>query len=165
VVAVDEGPQIWIESVAFSGNPSIPDDELLDGLYTQPRRFFGWLETGHLDEAELQIDLMRISSVYFDRGYVNVKVFPPKIAEVGDKLSIEIAIEEGDQYRLGRVSVVSDRGLPPLKSVQGEIFSRSRLGEDMETLRRHFGEGTVVTPITDIDNEKRIVHVTFEVSR
>ena len=57
-----------------------------------------------------QRDLLLIQAHYWDRGYVQVKVANPLVELSPDKQSmyITISIEEGPQYRLGKVDVTGE---------------------------------------------------------
>jgi outer membrane protein insertion porin family len=65
---------------------------------------------GTYREDVFQRDLLLIQAHYWDRGYVQVKVGNPLVELSPDKQSmyITISIEEGPQYRLGKVDVTGD---------------------------------------------------------
>ena len=94
-----------------------------------------------------------------------MKILEPVVRESDGGLEVEFHIEEGEPFHIGRVSVKSDRAVPALKTRGGQLFNRSRISEDLGVLQAHFGNDVTVSPRTEIDAERRIVHLTFDVTR
>ncbi len=112
------------------------------------------------DEAEIQVDELRISAEYWDRGYANVHVGAHRVVRTGSKLRVEVPITEGEIYRIGTISMPAVRGLAlPIKP--GDIFSRTKIADARELITKHIGADTVY-PMTKIDTERKTIDLTFE---
>jgi len=173
---VNEKAKVVVKEVRFLGNRRLSADTLKASMLTQEGgllSLFG--SSGTYREDMFQRDLAVLSGVYLDQGYINAKIGKPSIALSPDKreLYITIPVEEGEQYTIGKLTFAGQLlGEEPrlhglLQSRTGELFARSRIGADL------FAVGDVykdlgyayanVTPLTNLDPEKRIVDVAFEV--
>lgn len=152
-VAVDPGPKVTVGALAFPGRRALPEAVLVKAMT-------GYKRGGIYDEAALQIDELRISAEYWDRGYAQVRVGSHEVVRDGATLRIEIPITEGDIYRIGTISAPYARRLAlPVKS--GDIFSRTKIADARELIAKHIGADYVL-PLTHVDLETRTVSLTFE---
>ena len=152
-IAVEPGPKVTVGSVAFPGRRSVPEKVLVKAMT-------GYKPGGLYDEAALQIDELRISAEYWDRGYANVHVGSHRVVRTGTKLRIEVPITEGDVYKIRRITMPYVRGLAlPIKS--GDIFSRTKIADARELITKHLG-ASVVYPMTKLDADAKTIDITFE---
>lgn len=151
--------------------------------------------SGTYKDDIFQRDQMLIRAFYYDKGYINVSLSRPHVVLSPDRryMYITINVSEGKQYSIGTIDFKGDLlGKPELekkakagdkaalealkapyfkrlKTVSGKLFSRSNLGEDIvaiTNLYKNRGYAFAnVTPLTNIDMDKRIVHLTFEVEK
>ena len=152
-VAVEPGPQVTVDSIAFPGRRAVPASVLVKAMT-------GYQRGGLYDEAALQIDELRVSAEYWDRGYANVRVGSHKVVRTGTKLRIEIPITEGDLYRIGSIRAPYARGLA-LPIQRGDLFSRTKIADARDLVAKHLGASHVV-PLTKIDVDRRTIDLTFE---
>ncbi len=105
-----EGPKGYIKKIVFKGNKKIKSSELRKVMQTKQRNIFSIItKTGRLDEDILKNDLQIVTAYYVDHGYLEAKVFEPRI-DLSDptRIKIEIEISEGPQYRVGEVDFKGD---------------------------------------------------------
>lgn len=175
---VRENTKVDVRRITFVGNQQAPERELRAAMLTREGDMFSLLtSSGTYREDAFQRDLLLIQSWYWDRGFIDVKIGEPLMELSQDKKSlfITIPIEEGTRYRLGKVDVVGELLEPKrdyldrLSVKPGQIFNRSKLTQDMQVLMDSFkdrGYAYVnVTPLTDKNDEERIVNLTFDVQR
>ena len=175
---VEENAKVEIRRINLIGNQYISDEELKGSIGTQEGGFFSFLtSSGTYQESAFERDLLIMTSLYYDRGYINVKLSPPQIVLSADKryMYITIHIEEGQRYRIGKLDVSGDLLWPKqellaaIKVKADQFFSRSRLGRDVIKLTDRYkdrGYAYVnVTPLTNIDAERRIVDLTLDVQK
>ena len=121
----------------------------------------------------LAIDLLRIAAFYYDRGYLNVRHDEPAItlSSDGTRLSVQISIEEGAQYRIGKLSFKGPRPAtypPVVKRKVGDVFNRSQMMADLraiEKLHADQGEQVSVVPLTQLFPAKQRVDVELQVTK
>lgn len=164
---VDAGPSAHLKNVVFTGNAAISTAKLLQTI--------DWSDPVYR-EKDAAVSLLRITAIYYDKGFVDCRIHPPLVEFSDDETSVNLVvrIEENEAYRLGTISVSGDeilaaRDLDRLKSKKGAVFNRSLLLTDMERLRRSAvedgrGQDVQVIPITHVDKDKRIIDLTYQIS-
>ena len=175
---VAEHAKVEVRRVNFVGNRAIPDAQLRDVITTREGNLLSFLTSaGTYREDVFQRDLLLIQAHYWDRGYVQVKVANPLVELSPDKQSmyITITVEEGPQYRLGRVDVTGELLAPRevfLERVSvktGEIFNRSKLSDDLQKLTDYYKDRGYAyvnaTPTTPVNEKTRTVDVMFEIQK
>jgi len=175
---INESAKVQVRRIRFFGNRMIDSDTLRTGLATKEGDLLSFLtDSGTYRADAFQVDLLRISSHYFDNGYINVKLETPDIEISSDRrhLYISVSIDEGEQYYVGKIDFSGDiegkkellAGL--IETEDGAVFNRSKLGQDLLRIKTHYeDEGYAyanITPVTSIDAEKRTISVTFDVQR
>jgi len=178
IFTIKENAKVVIRSIKFIGNKSIAADELRSVMGTQEGGYFSWItSSGTYQEDAFERDLLLITSLYYDKGFINVKLSRPQVVLSPDKryMYIAIHVEEGLQYTIGKLDMRGDL-LWPRKELMGrltvkakEIFNRSKLQKDiMALVERYRDRGYAyanITPLTSIDSDKRIVDLTFDVQK
>lgn len=158
------GPERRVARLRFRGNAAVGSWELRQAMHTGTSRLN--VPGGPYRPDALDQNLERWQALYYDRGFIEVRI-TPRVVEHDGGYDLRIDIDEGKQFRLGRVVI---RG-PRLASVaryrkllgvaQGEIFSRSKLAEGLRhigTLHEERGKPELaVAPEVDIDRERRTV--------
>jgi outer membrane protein insertion porin family len=176
-IRVKKGPVFRIERIQFRGNRKVASADLLAVMGLKERR--GKTPGSMFDRQVLQMDMLRISSLYYEQGMINARVGVPVEEETGEPgaLVLTIPVEEGDVFHLGEISfsgvlVTSEnekkyRAL--LQTKPGQIFVRSRLQADMQRindLHRKQGRGDLfVSPLTSIDTERLVIDINFHIEQ
>lgn len=173
--SVKEGDKVLIKKISFEGNKVFSPRKLRKQMETKEKWFLSWITgSGAYKEEVLKNDVNRIADLYYNKGYVNVKVGEPQVTLLPDKsgLLVNIGITEGDQFRTGSVDFKGDlleskdvlQSKVKLKS--GEIFSREVLRGDVFTLTDVYADKgyafTNVSPLSKIDQEKKTVDITYD---
>ncbi len=173
-----ENAKVEVRNIRFVGNRNLDSDLLKTGLITQEGSLLSFLtQAGTYRKDAFQVDLLRISSHYFDNGYINVKVDTPDIEISPDRkhIYITIRIEEGEQFSVGKIDFSGDlldskeELFERVDLEQDTVFNRSTLGQDLLKLKtRYEDDGYAyanITPVTSIDAEKRLIDITFDVQK
>ncbi len=175
-VTIEEGEKIKIDEIRFVGAKSFDDDDLKDFMETEETGLFSFInESGIYKKDVLKVDVLRLEAFYQDNGYIRVRVYEPQI-EVNreDKeIYIEIKIEEGLQYKFGKITVqdvgdFSGQDLQEgLKSKPGAVYNISLLREDILNITEKFSEKgfayTDVNPKAAINDETRTVDLNIQI--
>ena len=175
---IKEGDKVLISTIRFDGNKAFSDSKLKGNMETKEKWFFSWLTgAGTYKEEVLKNDALLLSDYYLNNGFVNIKVGEPVVKLNDDKtaLSVTIGITEGEQYRVGAIGFKGELLDPEadlrkkLKSEPGEVFNRSVLRTDIGTLTDVYGDKgyafATINPLTHLDNEKKIIDMTFDVDK
>jgi outer membrane protein insertion porin family len=177
---VDEGRKLKLRTIAFEGNHAFDDDELREGFRTKTWHWYSyatsWFDrSGTYSEPLFLQDLNGVNKKYGDAGYLQVEIGEPRVVPSPDGIDVTVEIEEGRQFRVGRLTVVGDETvdvdalLPLLRLEQGEIFNRSWLSDDKQALEEHYADRgyyfASVNPRTGIPPDREEVDVAFEIRK
>ena len=175
---VHENSKVEVRRVNFTGNQHVTDQELREVMLTQAGDLFSALtSSGTYREDVFQRDLTLIQGYYFDRGFISVKVAEPRLELSADKRSlyISIAIDEGEQYRIGSIEMKGDLLeksevlLSRLQVKPGEIFNRSKVAQDVQAIADYYKDKGYAyvnsTPETTVNEKQRTVSLFFDIQK
>jgi outer membrane protein insertion porin family len=138
---IEEGEKVFVKSISFEGNTSYDDDKLKKLMKTKEKGFFSWLtSSGDLDLEALEQDMAGIAAFYHNHGYIQAKVGEPELSDDENSIYISVKIEEGAQFKVGKVSIEGDLIQPEeellekIKISQQEVFNREVIREDILAL-------------------------------
>lgn len=148
---IKENKPLKIKLIKFTGNSAFSDKQLRKKIRTKEKGIFSLISgSGKLEDEKLNTDIQMLRYHYLDNGYLNVKIGDPEITMSGDKqgITISIPVEEGDQYKVGRVTVDGDILTTPneilgqLKqgSDKKRLYRKSLEMQDLKTLERIYGD-------------------------
>jgi outer membrane protein insertion porin family len=193
---VKEGPKVKVGKIKFEGNKNIKTRILraamknLRPIGVPHSIFLENIFAKTYDATKLEEDTERVRAEYQNRGYFKVVVRDPKteIRDTGHKgfhipllqhgagkgVDITMPIEEGDKYRLGKITfknnkaiqnVAALRSLFPIKD--GDIFSREKVAKGLENLRKAYGTQGFINftsvPGTTFDDDKKLAFLEIDV--
>ncbi|MFP4475356.1 MAG: outer membrane protein assembly factor BamA [Desulfatibacillaceae bacterium] len=135
---IEEGQKVQIKEIAFKGNEAFEDKKLRKIMKTSEKGLFSWFtESGSLNREDLDQDVNRISAFYHNHGYIDVTVGEPAIDIRDEWIYITIRVQEGPQYKVGKVDVAGDlirprdQLLEKLKISGEETFNREVVRSDV----------------------------------
>ncbi len=105
-ITVDEGPKFAIEKIAFAGNLSVKDKDLLALMVTH-KKGFPVLRPGHLVDEDLNGDVSAILGYYQTRGWINARIDKPRVTDgsAPGRLVVTVPIVEGPRAVVAQVHV------------------------------------------------------------
>lgn len=177
-IRITEGEKILVKRVTFVGNRAIEPWELKNVMETKESNLISFITgTGIYQRETLRNDLRRLEAFYQTRGFLRVEISEPdvRVDPKAKGIFITIAVKEQEQYRVGRLQVAGDdlftaaelKGL--MKLQEGEIFDRSQLSNDILRITDRYTERGYafadILPLTNIDQEKRMVNIDIQVDR
>ena len=193
---IKEGPKVKVGRIRFRGNKHVPDRTLraamknLKPIGIPHSIFLENLFAKTYDATKLEEDTERVRAEYQNRGYFKVLVDDPKTEihdtghtgfhipwiqpGAGKSVDILMPIEEGDRYRLGKITFKNNKAISNVNALRslfpmkdGEIFSREKIAKGMENLRKAYGTAGYINfttvPDTSFDDEKKLVNLAFDV--
>jgi outer membrane protein insertion porin family len=175
---VAESEKAFVKKISFTGNKKFSSSKLRGLMKVSEKGMFSiFTGSGVLDEEALEDDRKRIEGFYYDNGYVRVKVGVPQIDVSKDRktIKINISIDEGSLYKIGKIDFTGDVIFPKaelakaLKSKPGNTFRASLYQGDVLTLSdRYQDKGYAfceVTPLSEIDDNARTLSIVYEISK
>lgn len=95
--SISEGPVYSVASVDVAGNKLYQTADLIPVFQLEAGQTYSL--------ADMKIDLETIADYYGSRGYADAKVTPRIDKKAGGQLAITYAIEEGNQFKVGKISI------------------------------------------------------------
>jgi len=129
VFEIKEGDKLAVRQIQFTGNSAYVSNKLKGVIKTGEANFLSFLLGNDIYDADrIEADLDLIRRFYRAHGYADVRVRSVASYQADKKgVVVTYAIEEGQQYRLGRVDIASS-----LKSVDAaglRSYLRTQAGE------------------------------------
>lgn len=175
VFKIQENDKVKVKKVTFLGNRKLKDGYLKDRMGTNEGGFFSFLSgSGSYKQETFDRDTQMLRFLYFNEGYVQVKIDRPQVYVTPDKknIYITIRIDEGEQFDVGDIDFAGDILFPRDELNEGleinkrEIFSWEILQKDLSELQAKYGDlgyaFANVIPRTRINEKDRKVDITFE---
>ncbi len=139
--AIEEGKKLKLQSVGFEGNTAFTDEELSKKVRTKPKALY--LFRRKFDSEQFAKDIRALEYFYQQNGFLEAKIKEGdrKLVKDDRRLDVNFAIEEGPQYRLGKILIEGastfERSelLNPITVQRGEILDRPRLIQDLQDVR------------------------------
>lgn len=185
---IEEGEKFRIQRIEFEGNRVYGDKALKDIIKTAEKGVFMWIisSAGDLKPDVLQQDMARLTAYYHDHGYINAKIGEPEITygtppeATADEdqprgIFIKIKIEEGNQYKIGKISLAGDlidaeeTLREKLHITENTVFNRSALRMDLMRLSDLYSDQGYyyvdVYPDTAINDEDLTVDIVYRITQ
>ncbi|TQV61935.1 MAG: outer membrane protein assembly factor BamA [Sulfurovum sp.] len=152
VFNVNKGEKIYIKNIDFAGANNLSHSELQKALANKEEDIAGWLpglNNGVAKIDQLEYDSARLKDTYMQNGYLDAEVSDSlmRVDSGSYKADVSYKIKEGEQYRVGDVSIAS---LPDgvdkeelndsLKLLKGKVFNVNKMRTDIELIRDAVGD-------------------------
>jgi outer membrane protein insertion porin family len=202
VFKINEGPKVKVGKIIFVGNHAFSNRKLIRAMHhDRPYAIPLYITEINVlsktyDKDKLNEDLeVGIKGIYQDNGYFKVSIPDPTVENVdtdgyklgvplpfagkkpGKAVEITIHIEEGEQYHMGTLKIVSadpDKALSlkvealknlwPIK--KGEIFSADKVRKALKNYTAAYGEFGFIDftpePETEVDDATKTINVTLK---
>lgn len=127
IFLIREGPQTRVARVDFAGVRSYPENQLRRRLLTKPGEPF--------DPFALQLDTLRISELYQERGFRPWVVARAWRGDGADSVRarVEFEVDEGNRFRVGDLFVIHNP-----RAVEERLIRRELLLRTGDFYRRSF---------------------------
>jgi outer membrane protein insertion porin family len=186
---VEEGPKVRIGQIRFVGNKIFSDEELKGSMELNKERtlFTMFKSTDKYHKEKLDYDIeMNLKAFYKAHGYMYVQVGEPVtrifegprgsmpgLRKTKQQFYIEIPIDAGDQYRVGKLelkncdpfkceALVAQFGLKP-----GDVINNTRIKDTLEQLKKIYGAYGYInwTYLSEwkADHQNKTMDMTFDI--
>lgn len=141
-VNIDKGEKVKIKKITFDGNEKLADKKLRKAMKnTKQKNPIRILKRSKYVKDKYKEDLTSIIDKYKENGYRDARIISDSIIINNDKtISINIKLEEGEQYKFGKIdfvgnSVYTDKQLSSvLRIKEGSTYNgvelRKRIADD-----------------------------------
>ncbi len=176
LLVVAEKGKLYVREIKFEGNAAFSDKQLRNVMELKEKNLLSFITgTGIIKQEALERDAEKISAFYFNNGYIKARVGEPKVEVATKGIYVIIPIEEGPQFRVGKVDFRGDL-LEPAEVLRKNldiskisIYSREVIQKDLTTLSDFYADqgyaNADVTPMLRENDQDRTVDVTFDIRK
>lgn len=178
VFEINEGPPTYVRRINFVGNKIYSDDALRENLQTKEERWYRFLTSDDTyDPDRMNYDRELLRRFYLKNGYADFRVVS-SVAELSpdrESFFLTFTIEEGERYKLGKVSVKSaikdlkSEELEPVVQVldSGDWYNADEVESTIQSLTDYVGtKGYAfvdIRPVLTRHREDHTIDVLFDV--
>ncbi len=180
-----EHEPVTVRRITFVGNDHVADAELRDTMQTGNGGFFSFGSGGPYKQDVFERDVLMLSALYYDKGYLSVQIGTPRVMLTPDRqgIDISISIHEGPRYKIRQLRIYErdneGKEVEPLggrralrlmlKEQSGDYFNRAALIKELgavRTLYRDAGYANVeAEPETQLDPVHEEVDIVVPIRR
>nr|WP_244644650.1 outer membrane protein assembly factor BamA [Azorhizobium oxalatiphilum] len=177
VFEIKEGDKTGVKDIKFVGNKAFSDWRLKDVISTSVTNWLSFLKSTDVYDADrVNADQELLRRFYLKNGYADFRIVnaTAEMDPAGGGYIITITVDEGAQYKFGKVDVVSNiRDVPAsslrngLRMSDGQIYNAELVEKSVENLTIEVSKSgyafAQVRPRGDRDFQSKQINVTFVV--
>ncbi len=177
-INIHEGGVARIRGLRINGNRAYSDATLMKLLDSGTKSKYSLLSSRDKYAREKLVgDIDKLTAFYRDNGYLNFEVVSTQVSLAKDKKSvyINLNINEGDQYHVGKVKIIGNTGLTQneLRKLmalrEGQIFSQAKLAETRKNIQARLGKDgfafSRIGVLPQVDRVNKRVDLVFQADR
>lgn len=176
IIQIKEGNKILIKQINFIGNKNISDKKIKSYLFNKEQGLFSFFTgSGVYKKENLTKDIQVIRQIYFEHGYLEIKVTGPNISLSPNKdgLYISYTLSEGDVFLTGPIEFSGDLIIPKIELRKnlpleiGEKLTYSRLQQSLKMIQTKYGnKGYAFANVTPrFAYQDNTVHILFDIQK
>jgi len=174
---IKENNKIYVKTITFEGNEAYSSKELKNMMSSTEYTIFNFFnDSGMFKRDQLKLDANKISTYYFNNGFINSQVAEPEITQDEKGIYIKIKINEGKRFKFGKIEISGDSLLKPqaellasLKIKTGNYYDRESLTKDMDFLTESCNDegyaNADVNPKVNIRDKEQLVDIFFQLKK
>ncbi len=175
---ITENEKVIVKKITILGNKNITSGKIKSLLNTKEGDFFSFMGSGGSFKQEaFDVDMRLLNYLYYNEGYIQVKIDRPQVYVSPDKKSlfITIRLEEGLQYNVGKIDFDGDLLFPDtdlraaIEIDDSKVFVFEKMQKDLQKLTEKYGDlgyaFTNVIPKVRPNDKDRKVDITFEIDK
>ena len=141
---INRGEKVFIKKVNMCGVQNLKYKDFEPKIANKEAEWLPWMwgfNDGQLKLSDLPNDSARIKDVYMQNGYLDAQISAPFLKAYFDSYTatLSYSVDEGKQYKVGKVDITIPKGLKDIKELKnemvlqsGDVFDISRLRKDIK---------------------------------
>ena len=168
---MNEGKRANVKRILFTGNSKIRSYVLRKVMKQRTVNWLSWITgAGQYNPDDLESDIESLRKAYLDQGYLDVVVKQPEITMLNPKkIKIAIPIEEGKQYRIGKIDLSGVSLFPTnqvagvIKVHPGDVASVEQIDNSGQEVKDFYGGRGYIRSVVDYNMDVNIEKSTADV--
>ena len=179
VYEIKEGHPTYIENIDFENNKKFRSRTLRGELLSREHAWWRFMTQFDVyDEDRIQYDQQLLNQFYMRNGFLDFRITDVKgnFTENREYYSVKYTVDEGEQYRIGTVSIDNPFDDVPTKELdkaltisKKDIYNIDEIDATIEALRGavadHGYAFISVEPVTEKHDDTRTVDIKFEIKK
>lgn len=175
IFLIKEGDKTTIRSINFTGNNVYSSGRLRDVINTTESNWLSWLRNSDVyDPDRVNADQELLRRFYLKNGYADFRILSATVDldRKNNGFVLNFVLDEGPQYRFGKVDVLSNvRDLDPnvvrglIRGTSGEVYNAENVEKTVELITIELANRgyafAQVRPRGDRDFQGRLINVTY----
>lgn len=175
IFQINEGDKTTIRSINFTGNKVYSSARLRDVINTSQTNWLSWLRNSDVyDPDRVNADQELLRRFYLKNGYADFRILSATVdLDRGNKgFVLNFVVDEGPQYRFGKVDVLSnvrDLDVNAVRSLirgrSGEVYNAEQVEKTVELITIELANRgyafAQVRPRGDRDFQGRLINVLY----
>ncbi|MGL4766914.1 MAG: outer membrane protein assembly factor BamA [Formosimonas sp.] len=177
-LTINEGKYLKVKKIVIDGNSAVSDRKIRSVMALNKNGLFSWYsKDSRFAPERLTADLESIRNYYLDKGYLDfdfVSVDTPS-SEDGKGIQINLALKEGEQYRVNSIKLQGDTKDTPRAEIEklvkyktNAIYSRTEMGDIVRKIAKRLAQDgyalAKVEVLPNLDKSKHVVDVLIAVT-
>lgn len=176
ILNIREGSKLYVKKIQFEGNRSFKDKTLKGVMELKERSLISAITgSGVLKKELLERDAEKLAAFYYNHGFIKAKIGEPRVEVRAKGIYVTFPIDEGPQYKVGRVDFQGDLLEPPeklrekLSIVKEKYYSREKVQQDLTTLADLYADQGYaladIAPLLKENDETLTVDLIFDIQK
>ena len=170
-IVVNESKRANVKKIQFTGNTKIRAYVLRKVMKQRTVNWLSWITgAGQYNPDDLESDVESLRKAYLDQGYLDAVVKQPEITTSNPKkIRITIPIEEGKQYRIGKIELSGEslfstsQVFSVIKVHPGEVASMDQIDKSGQEVKDFYGSRGYIRSLVDYNMDVNIEKSTADV--
>jgi outer membrane protein insertion porin family len=175
IINIKENDRLYIKSITFEGNEAFTAKELKNMMTSTEYSLLHFMsDTDVLKRDLLKQDVGKLTSYYFNNGFINVQISEPEITHDKKWIYVKIKIEEGKRFKIGKVEISGDLLKKPreellkaLRTKEGSNYDREAVMKDIDLITSACNDeghaNADVTPKIDTKEKEQLANVDYNI--
>ncbi|KUG23448.1 outer membrane protein assembly factor yaet precursor [hydrocarbon metagenome] len=142
ILDIKENDRLYVKSITFDGNEAYSSKELKNMMSTSEAGLFRFItDSGLLKRDQLKQDVGKLTTYYYNNGFINAQIGEPEITIDKKGIYIKIIVKEGKRFKIDKVEISGDlleksreELLKSLKVKKGDNYNREAIMRDIDFL-------------------------------
>ena len=179
VYEIKEGHPTYIENIDFENNKKFRSRTLRGELLSREHAWWRFMTQFDVyDEDRIQYDQQLLNQFYLRNGFLDFRITDVKgnFTESREYYSVKYTLDEGEQYRIGDISIINpfddvpDKELKKVLTIsKKDIYNIDEIDATINAIRGKVADHGYafisVEPITEKHDDTRTVDIKFEIKK
>jgi outer membrane protein insertion porin family len=177
ILEIKENDRLYVKSIDFEGNETFTAKELKNMMTSSEYSMLHFMSDSDVLKRDLlKQDIGKLTSFYFNNGFINVQISEPEITHDKKWIYVRIKIQEGKRFKIGKIEISGDllsktrqELLKNLKTKEGSNYNREAILRDIDLLTSACNDegfaNADVTPKIDTREKEQLVNVDYSIKK